>query len=147
MTIVDLHTYLAQGLVAYQSGGSGWLLPGVQKAISFDAVDGMQGGKLVFAWLGAGRPLAGNAATTSFDLEVPVFLRGRIIGDLSTLEADALAMTEDLIRVLLVGDGNNSGDISGRTELSSFAEPQINIESRTADVLVVGRAVLPREVQ
>ena len=146
MTLTDVQSYIDAGMTSYEIG-AGYALTGVRKASTFEDVDSCNGGKMVYAWLGPGVARTEASGHLSYELDVPIYVRGRIVGDIATLESDAVSMLDDLIRAVMLGDGDPRGPVYGRVVLVSFAEPQVNHKSRTADVLLVARATIYNEVQ
>lgn len=147
MTLTTIHTFLRAGLTAYQTGGTDWQIQsGVLLATTFDEVDAYRGpGKIVYGWLGAGRTIP-RTSPFNYDCELPIFVRGKIVGDLATLQSDVLAMTDDIIRAILIGDETPSSEVYGRIEIANFSESLISNEDRTAEVLVIATVKYDIEV-
>lgn len=149
MMLADIQEFIAAGMAAYANGGAGWEIQrGVTVARSYDDVDSYQGpGGMVFAWTGAGRVQGEHPTPFSMDVEIPIFARGKFVGDLAQLEANALRMTDDIIRALMIGDETPAGPVYGRIRITTWSEPQIITQDRAAHVLVMGVIEMQKDIQ
>lgn len=150
MTLADINDFIVAGMDAYAHGGAGWEIQSdIVRATSFDGVDQYQGpGGCVFAWTGAARVLEGEH-TNPFNItaEIPIFARGKFVGDLALLEANALRMTDDLTRALLIGDETPAGPVYGRMRVTGWSEPQIIENERSAHILIMGVIEMQKDIQ
>ena len=149
MKLADIQAFVAAGMAAYAHGGAGWeIQSGVTVARSYDDVDSYQGpGGIVFAWTGAGRVQGAHTSPFSIDAEIPIFARGKFVGDLAKLEENALRMTDDIVRALMIGDETPAGPVYGRIRITSWSEPQIVNSDRAAHVLVMGTIEMQKDIQ
>jgi hypothetical protein len=148
MTLSDIHTYITLGLNKYETGGAGYqITSGIIHASYYEDFEKyVTAGMIVYGYVGRGVRFEETDSVISFNQNEDVWLHGRVNGNSDENESNILKMTDDLIKVLVVGDETGSSDVSGRISYDWHSEPLVDKDKNTARVIIHGTAQYMRKL-